>query len=68
MAAKEELLEITNPMIKKLSSDINQLQDKALRLSAAGELEKLRAVLEQQQQAIGAQIAMVDAAQLLSSR
>lgn len=68
MATNSELLEITNTMIKKLHDDINILQELALRHSAAGDYEKCGEVLQKQREAIGAQIAMVDAAKYLTAQ
>lgn len=68
MATNSELLEITNTMIKKLHDDINILQEQALRHSAAGDYGKCGEVLQKQREAIGAQIAMVDAAKYLTAQ
>jgi len=68
MATHSELLEITNTMIKKLHDDINILQEQALRHSAAGDYEKCGEALQKQREAIGAQIAMVDAAKYLTAQ
>lgn len=68
MATNSELLEITNSMIKKLHDDINILQERALQLSVAGDYDACGAALQKQREAIGAQIAMVEAAKHLATQ
>jgi len=68
MATSSELLDVTNAMIKKLHDDSNLLQEQALRHSAAGDYEKCGEALQKEREAIGTQIAMVEAAKYLTKQ
>lgn len=68
MTKKDDLMEITDTLIAKLSDEINFFQSEALRFSAEREFDKCGEVLKKQQEAIGAFIALTQAAKILQQR
>lgn len=68
MATELELRAVAEAMIRKLHAEVNELQAKALRLSAESNFEELSRVLRQQRDALDAQIAMVDATRYLNRK
>ena len=67
MANKEYIRTVANGLIDKMHEDVNFLQAEAQRLFAAEEYDKCGEVLKKQRDAIGAQIAMIEAVKYLQA-
>jgi enolase len=68
MSKEQDIKEVTKMLIEQLHTEITILQKKALDLSTAGDFDACGQVLQKQKEAIGALMATVEAAKLLSGR